>query len=395
MTNAEVMAKLDELKAIFEHGKFWNHNPNQSNDPASVTNSPCSHHSTVNCELHVTTGACGCNSFGGGIQCYGFAFYMAYRVFGHYPDLSVWTSTNGGSCKNGWRGYGAGYLSGLTLEPGDVIRKDDHSAIVHTVVGDAVQVAEVWGNPEDSNYNCMIAWGYFNSNSANTASVILSTADYIMKAPKTTGSAITVTLNANGGTCAMEEKEVYCGSPYGDLPVPTRTGRTFMGWWDTSTNTECISSTTVAKNSNHTLMAIWGKTYKLTNVASGKCLNINGDNLTSLTPWTNVTLWSDSGSNEQKWILSTDYDSKPIKSVIDRNYGLNIYLDSTYNCNVYQVAGNETDSAVYFTNYGSYYRVGLHNYNRYLTAAGTGDGANVYWATYTESNLQKWVLTEI
>ena len=167
------------------------------------------------------------------------------------------------------------------------------------------------------------------------------------------------------------------------------------GWWDTSTNTECISSTTVAKNSNHTLMAIWGKTYKLTNVASGKCLNIYGDNLTSLSPWINVTLWSDSGSNEQKWILSTDYDSKPIKSVIDRNYGLNIYLDSTYNCNVYQVAGNENDSAVYFTDYGSCYRVGLHNYNRYLTAAGTGDGANVYWGTYAESDLQKWVLTEV
>lgn len=393
MTNAAVTAKLDELKETFAQGKFWNHDPNQSNDPASVTNSPCSHHSTVNCGLHVTTGTCGCNSFGGGIQCYGFAFYMAYRVFGHYPDLGVWTSTNGGSCKNGWRGYGAGYLSGLTLEPGDIIRKDGHSAIVHTVVGDTVQVAEVWGNPQNANYNCMIAWGYFNSNSANTASVILSTAEYIMKAPKTVGSAITVTFNANGGTCSTASKQVYTGNTYGDLPVPTRSGFAFAGWW--SDELERLATTTVTATEAHTLWARWTKVYTVTNLGASKCLNIYGDNLTSLSNGINVTLWSASGSNEQKWLMALEYDDRPIKSAIDQAYGLNVYLDSTYNCNIHQVAGNEADAIVHYINYGSFYRIGLYNYNLYLTAAGTGDGANVYWATYTESDLQKWVLTEV
>lgn len=324
-----------------------------------------------------------------------FSLFMAKVLFEKriiYGD--VYAAPNLTDLGDGWILYRNDYSS-ITLEPGDIIREgndsDGHSAVVWKAENGLLYFAECLGSMSNE-----LHWGGYNNTDVGTSeNYIKNIAVYIVKAPKTTGSSITVTLNANGGTCAMEEKEVYCGSPYGDLPVPTRTGRTFMGWWDTSTNTECISSTTVTKNSNHTLMAIWGKTYKLTNVASGKCLNIYGDNLTSLTPWTNVTLWSDSGSNEQKWILSTDYDSKPIKSVIDRNYGLNIYLDSTYNCNVYQVAGNETDSAVYFTNYGSYYRVGLHNYNRYLTAAGTGDGANVYWATYTESDLQKWVLTEI
>lgn len=387
MTNAEVKAKMEELRETFAHGKYWNHDPSQTSYSLNaVREEACNHaiYGTAGCNFYPY----GTTSYG---QCYAFALYMAERIFGAAPTIHTYYPGNGQDFGNGWRAYSGSFMSGLTLEPGDVIRvgpndNTGHSAIVYDVTDGEVTVAEVWGS-----IGCQIAWGPFNNGAIPDEETLLEVAAYIIKAP----SAITVTLNANGGTCSMATKEVYYGSTYGTLPVPTRTGHTFMGWWDTSTNTECISTTTVTKSTAHTLMAIWGKTYKLTNVASGKCLNINGDNLTSLTPWTNVTLWSDSGSNEQKWILSTDYDSKPIKSVIDRNYGLNIYLDSTYNCNVYQVAGNETDSAVYFTNYGSYYRVGLHNYNRYLTAAGTGDGANVYWATYTESNLQKWVLTEI
>ena len=36
--------------------------------------------------------------------------------------------------------------------------------------------------------------------------------------------------------------------------------------------------------------------YKITNVGANKCLNIYGNNVTSLTNNQNVTLWSDSGN---------------------------------------------------------------------------------------------------
>ena len=207
---------------------------------------------------------------------------------------------------------------------------------------------------------------------------------------------VNVAFDPSVGTCSTASKQVEVGGTYGDLPVPTRTGHTFMGWWNTSTNTECISSTTVTADTNHTLTAIWGKTYKLTNVGAGKCLNINGSNLTSLSNGTNVTLWSNSGSNEQKWILSLIYDDKPVKSVIDRNYGLNVYRSgSPYNCNIHLVAGNETDAIVYLTNYGSYYKISLHNYTLDLTAQGAANGSNVCWSAPAESDLQKWTLTEL
>lgn len=388
MTNLDVTNIMNGLKEIFAPGLYWNHDPSQPNDPESVRDVACSHHSTVNCDDYTQTGACGCNSYGGGSQCFGFALYMAKKVFGVAPVIMVANPGNGYDFGGGWRAYSGTYKSGLTLEPGDVVRTQTHSAIIHTVSGENVQVAEVLGS-----YNCRIAWGGFNDNSetVSTASEILAAAEYVIKAPK--GDPITVTLNANGGTCSTATKSVYYGSTYGDLPVPTRSGFAFAGWW--SDELERLATTTVTATEAHTLWARWTKVYTVTNLGASKCLNIYGDNLTSLSDGINVTLWSASGSNEQKWLMALEYDDRPIKSAIDQAYGLNVYLDSTYNCNIHQVAGNEADAIVHYINYGSFYRIGLYNYNLYLTAAGTGDGANVYWATYAESDLQKWVLTEV
>ena len=45
----------------------------------------------------------------------------------------------------------------------------------------------------------------------------------------------TVTFDANGGSTPQSVKLVTIGSAYGDLPVPTRTGCSFDGWY-TSTS---------------------------------------------------------------------------------------------------------------------------------------------------------------
>ena len=39
-----------------------------------------------------------------------------------------------------------------------------------------------------------------------------------------------VFFDPNGGDLKAEEKQIYVGETYGDLPVPTREGYTFMGW---------------------------------------------------------------------------------------------------------------------------------------------------------------------
>ena len=137
--------------------------------------------------------------------------------------------------------------------------------------------------------------------------------------------------------------------------------------------------------------------YKIVSVSANKCLNIYGSNITSLSNNQNVTLWSDSGSTEQKWSISSLGSGVYVRSQVNTNFGLNAYRSGTnWNCDVYPVSGNETDAAVTFEKSGSYYKIRLTNYSgRYLTAGGTGDGANVYWATATGANNQLWNMVTV
>ena len=160
---------------------------------------------------------------------------MAKKVFGTYPDVGGNpSSSNGSDIGNGLKLYTGSYCSNLTLEPGDVIRKGGHSAIIWSVDGNIVKVGEVWGNPSKASNNCKISWGYFNASSGNTASTLLNNPTFVAKAPKD-----------NGGT------------------------------------------------------TLSGNTYRISNVGASTssvqmCLNINGDNVTSLSNGINVTLWSSS-----------------------------------------------------------------------------------------------------
>jgi uncharacterized repeat protein (TIGR02543 family) len=55
-------------------------------------------------------------------------------------------------------------------------------------------------------------------------------------------------------------KTVYYGSAYGELPAPTRSGYSFLGWYTASNDGTLItSSSTVSTTANHTLYARWSK----------------------------------------------------------------------------------------------------------------------------------------
>ena len=70
-----------------------------------------------------------------------------------------------------------------------------------------------------------------------------------------TPNQYTVTFNPNGGSVSPTTKTVTYDSAYGDLPTPTRTGYTFVGW--KLNGTVITSSTKVHTASNHTLHAEW------------------------------------------------------------------------------------------------------------------------------------------
>lgn len=69
---------------------------------------------------------------------------------------------------------------------------------------------------------------------------------------------VTVTFDANRGTCAQESTVVQVGSAYGDLPAAERSGFTFTGWYDSKNGgTRIDSATVVTASEDHTLYAHW------------------------------------------------------------------------------------------------------------------------------------------
>ena len=68
----------------------------------------------------------------------------------------------------------------------------------------------------------------------------------------------TVYFSANGGNVSPSSKSVTYGNTYGALPIPTRSGYTFAGWYTASGGgSQVTESTTVNTASNHTLYAHW------------------------------------------------------------------------------------------------------------------------------------------
>lgn len=72
-----------------------------------------------------------------------------------------------------------------------------------------------------------------------------------------TPNKYTLSFDPNGGTVNPTSKTVSYGSHYGDLPTPTKSGNTFLGWFTEKDGGTRVSSTTTMGASNVTLYAHW------------------------------------------------------------------------------------------------------------------------------------------
>lgn len=77
---------------------------------------------------------------------------------------------------------------------------------------------------------------------------------------------ITVNYDANGGSVDKTSATLYYEDSYGELPVPTRIGYTFAGWYSAPEGGVKVASTTkITTPSAHTLYAQWtANSYKVT-----------------------------------------------------------------------------------------------------------------------------------
>ena len=125
---------------------------------------------------------------------------------------------------------------------------------------------------------------------------------------------------------------------------------------------------------------------------SGLPLNVYGSG--TITGRRNVCIWSDTGSVDQQWSISSLGSNQTVCSVNNLNYMLNAYR-TNWNCDVYTL---NSDSYVNFISLGSdLYRIQLKSTTtRYLTATGTASNSNVDWqALNSASSAQKWKITVV
>ncbi len=97
---------------------------------------------------------------------------------------------------------------------------------------------------------------YKESSYTNAVSEIASgsTANLTLYAKWTTNS-YQISYNLNGGTASASPKNVTFGQKYGTLPVPTKTGYKFVGWY--YGDKQITAESTVTVSSNHVLVAKW------------------------------------------------------------------------------------------------------------------------------------------
>lgn len=79
---------------------------------------------------------------------------------------------------------------------------------------------------------------------------------YLYLAPAWSANTYTVNFDPNGGSVSLTSIRVTYDSTYGSLPIPTRTGYAFDGWY-TSNGTRVYSNTKVNITSTQTLYAQW------------------------------------------------------------------------------------------------------------------------------------------
>lgn len=134
-------------------------------------------------------------------------------------------------------------------------------------------------------------------------------------------------------------------------------------------------------------------TYKITSHA-GNGLPLNVATSSAITGRTNVNIWSNTDSTDQRWSIGSLGTRQQVKSMSNAKYMLNANT-ATWNCDIY-TSNNDTYVNFEYVSAGVY-RIRLDSdKSKYLTVEGTTKGSNVKWAALnSSSNAQKWAVTEV
>ena len=166
--------------------------------------------------------------------------------------------------------------------------------------------------------------------------------------------AYTVNLDANGGKVSSASQQVTLGGQYGDLPTPTKSGFTFIGWYTAKTGgTKVGRYDTLVSNATHTLYARWSQNHTHEAVPGGGDKTFDGE-LNTGTYQLNTYYW-----------LST-YDNYYLTTTFTSSYQLKVPNDKAkYICLNGKTFTSNSSHRVSFSG----------NMNNHNGGGGFGDGA--------------------
>lgn len=118
--------------------------------------------------------------------------------------------------------------------------------------------------------------------------------------------AYTVNLDPDGGNVSPASKQVTLGGQYGELPTPTKSGFTFIGWYTEKTGgTKVGRYDTLVNNASHTLYARWSQNHTHEAVPGGGDKTFDGE-LNTKTFQLNTYYWL---SDYDNYYLTTTFTS--------------------------------------------------------------------------------------
>ena len=204
-TIEEVIQRLNEMESIFNGMRWGNTDPSKRKTGDQLVEAVKAGYTNMdnNYTMEERWEALGLqkadyatdvtsNNFYGGVQCYGYAKFVLFALYGVYPNC---TSSKGYSDAN-FTCYSGAQLDGFKLQPGDFIRNltvkvkksngtystiNLHAGVVRSVEGDKVYVTEAnvynsayagknrvgcwinWSDPNTKTFNGIKQQGYYFS----------------------------------------------------------------------------------------------------------------------------------------------------------------------------------------------------------------------------------------
>ena len=159
--------------------------------------------------------------------------------------------------------------------------------------------------------------------------------------PAPAPSVYRMTLDANGGICSVSYKDISANTAIGTLPVPTRNGYTFNGWYTAAESGVSISeSTRYDFNGNTTVYAHWTPNkYRLTLEPNGGTATVPYKDITFDTVIGTLTPPTRDGYTFDGWYSAAE-GGNPIRETMRYNADFNVTIYAHWKPNTYRLTLN-------------------------------------------------------